>query len=115
MRAVIHLNSVDHFRRIGQPRRCLTETVLSGSKCAKLLRWSEEGHNMAVATAPIITLTPAEIDERRLAVENAIGTMRIEDLEPDEITQQILARYANGEIELSETNHLLDECSRTIA
>jgi len=70
--------------------------------------------NMTVETASVIPLTPAELDERRLAVENAIGTMRIEDLEPDETTLQILSRYANGEIELTETNHLLDEYSRTI-
>jgi hypothetical protein len=69
---------------------------------------------MAAATAPVIVLTPAELDDRRLAVENAIGTMSIEDLEPDATTQQILFRYANGEIELSETNRLLDEYSRTI-
>jgi hypothetical protein len=69
---------------------------------------------MAAANAPVITLTPAELDDRRLAVENAIGTMRIEDLEPDETTKQILYRYANGEIELPETNRLLDEYSRTI-
>jgi hypothetical protein len=69
---------------------------------------------MAAATAPVITLTPAELDDRRLAVENAIGTMRIEDLEPDETTKQILYRYANGEIELPEANRLLDEYSRTI-
>jgi Antitoxin VbhA len=69
---------------------------------------------MAAATAPVIPLTPAELDDRRLAVENAIGTMRIEDLEPDETTKQILYRYANGEIELPETNRLLDEYSRTI-
>jgi hypothetical protein len=67
---------------------------------------------MAVTTAPVISLTPAELDDRRLAVENAIGTMRIEDLEPDETTQQILFRYAKGEIELSEANRLLDEYCR---
>jgi hypothetical protein len=69
---------------------------------------------MAAATAPVITLTPAELDDRRLAVENAVGTMRIEDLEPDETTQQILSRYAAGEIELSEMNRLLDNYSSAI-
>lgn len=69
---------------------------------------------MAVGTAPVLPLTAAELDDRRLAVENSIGTMRIEDLEPDEATQQILFRYANGEIDLSEANLLLDEYSRTI-
>ena len=69
---------------------------------------------MAAATAPVITLTPAELDDRRLAVENAVGTMRIEDLEPDETTQQILSQYAAGEIELSEMNRLLDNYSSAI-
>ena len=70
---------------------------------------------MATATAPVIILTPAELDDRRLAVENAIGTMLIEDLEPDETTRKILSRYATGEIELSEMNRLLDNyCNATL-
>ncbi len=69
---------------------------------------------MAVATAPVVSLTPAELDDRRLAVENTIGTMRIEDLEPDETTMQILARYSEGHIGFSEAKHLLREYSRTI-
>ena len=40
--------------------------------------------------------------------------MRIEDMEPDQTTRQILNRYVVGEIELPETNKLLDEYSRTI-
>jgi hypothetical protein len=40
--------------------------------------------------------------------------MRIEDLEPDVTTRQIIARYAIGEIELVEMNRLLDEYSSTI-
>jgi len=67
---------------------------------------------MTPATAPVTTLTPAELDERRVAVENAIGTMRIEYLEPDEATQQILSRFAKGEIDLPETNRQLDEYTR---
>ena len=69
---------------------------------------------MATATAPVLPLTPAELDDRRLAVENAIGTMRLSDLAPDETTQKILYSYANGEIDLNELNHLLNECSATI-
>ena len=68
---------------------------------------------MAIATSPIVTLTQTELDERRLAVENAIGTMRIEDLEPDETTRQILFRYAAGEISSDETSRMLDEYSAT--
>jgi hypothetical protein len=69
---------------------------------------------MTAETAPVITLSPAELDDRRLAVENAVGTMRIESLAPDETATQIISRYANGEIELLETNRLLDEYSRAI-
>ena len=68
---------------------------------------------MAATTTPVVKLTPAELDERRLAVENTIGTLRIEDLEPDEVTKRILYRYAQGEIGLDETNRLLDEYSNT--
>jgi hypothetical protein len=69
---------------------------------------------MAASIVPVVPLTPAELDDRRLAVENTIGTMRIEDMEPDETTKQILSRYASGEIDLPETNRLLDEDSSTV-
>jgi hypothetical protein len=68
---------------------------------------------MAATNASVIPLTPAELDKRRLAVENTIGTLRIENMEPDEITQGILFRYAHGEIGLDEANRLLDEYSNT--
>jgi hypothetical protein len=69
---------------------------------------------MAVETAPVKALSPVELDDRRLAVESAVGSMRIEGLEPDETSTQIISRYANGEIELAEMNRLLDDYSRTI-
>jgi hypothetical protein len=68
---------------------------------------------MAATTTPVVKLTPAELNERRLAVENTIGTLRIENLEPDEITKRILYHYAHGEIGLDEANRLLDEYSST--
>jgi hypothetical protein len=40
--------------------------------------------------------------------------MRIEDMEPDEATMQILNRYAQGEIDFPEANRLMLEDSRTI-
>jgi hypothetical protein len=67
---------------------------------------------MANTSAPALPIDYAELENRRLAVENAIGTMRIEDLEPDDVTKQILLRYANGGIELAEMNRLLDDYSR---
>ena len=69
---------------------------------------------MAAATAPVITLTSAELDDRRLAVENTIGTMRIEGLEPDETTKLILYRYKKGRISLDEMSRLLHDYSATM-
>jgi hypothetical protein len=69
---------------------------------------------VAVETASVKRLDAAELDDRRLAIENTIGTMRIEGLDPDETTLQILARYADGQIEFSEAKRLLREYSRTI-
>ncbi len=69
---------------------------------------------MAPSAAPAIPLIPAELDDRRLAVEGTIGTMRLSDMEPDETTKQILERYAQGEISLDETSRLLHEYSATI-
>jgi hypothetical protein len=69
---------------------------------------------MAVETAPVKPLDQAALEGRRLAVENVIGTLRIEDMEPDETTMQILIRYRNGEIDLPEANKLIDDYSRTI-
>jgi hypothetical protein len=69
---------------------------------------------VVASAASVVRLTPAELDERRLAVENAIGTMRIEGMEPDAATQQVLFRFANGEIGLAEMNLQLDEYSRAL-
>jgi hypothetical protein len=62
---------------------------------------------MAAKTAPVIPLTPVELDDRRLAVEGAIGTLRIEALELDAVPRGILDRYAQGEIPLDELSRLI--------
>jgi hypothetical protein len=59
-------------------------------------------------------LTLEELDQRRLQVENTVGTMRIEDMEPDETTMTFLNSYAHGEIEFEETIRLMREYSRTV-
>jgi hypothetical protein len=69
---------------------------------------------MAVETTPVIPLTPSEADDRRLAVENAIGTLRIENLELDTIPHRILERYAQGEIPLDEMSRLIHEYTAAI-
>jgi hypothetical protein len=66
---------------------------------------------MAVEIAPATTLTPAALDDRRLAVESTIGTRRIENMEPDETTMQILNRYAQGQIDLEEASRLIHQYS----
>jgi hypothetical protein len=69
---------------------------------------------MAPATPPAITPIPVDLDDRRLAVESTIGTLRIENMEPDETTIQILNRYAQGQIDLEEASRLIHEYSATI-
>jgi len=69
---------------------------------------------MTVETAPVIAPTPADLDDRRLAVENAIGTLRIEGLELDATPNRILEQYARGEIPLDEMSRLIHEYTATI-
>jgi hypothetical protein len=46
-------------------------------------------------------LTPGEVAERRRAVQSAIGSLRIEGMEPDAEELEIVERFARGEIDLS--------------
>jgi len=69
---------------------------------------------MAATTTPVVKLTPTELDERRLAVENTIGTLRIEGMELDAIPNRILNEFAKGEISLDEMSRLIHEFSATI-
>jgi hypothetical protein len=63
---------------------------------------------MATATQPVLTLSSAEADERRRAVQSALGSLRIEgmELEPDE--REILERHARGEIDLAAMHAEMD-------
>jgi hypothetical protein len=69
---------------------------------------------MAASTAPIISTSSQELDSRRLAVENAIGTLRIEGLELDSVPRRILDRYVLGEISLDEMSRLVHEHTAAI-
>jgi hypothetical protein len=69
---------------------------------------------MAATTATVIALTPKELDDRRLAVESAIGSLRIEALELDAVPNRILEQYAQGEISFDEMSRLIHEYSATI-
>jgi hypothetical protein len=69
---------------------------------------------MAVETAPARVLTPTELDDRRLAVENAIGTLRIENMVLDAIPNRVLEQYAAGEISMDEMSRRIHEYTATI-
>lgn len=59
---------------------------------------------MAKATLPVANVAEIELDNRRLAVESALGSLRIEgmelELEPE--GREILERFAKGEMSLPE-------------
>jgi hypothetical protein len=59
-------------------------------------------------------LTEAKLRERRLAVESALGSMRIEGMEPEQEAREILERYANGEISLPEMRSAIRAYTATI-
>jgi hypothetical protein len=69
---------------------------------------------MDVPTVSSSALSPEELDERRLAVENAIGSLRIEKLELDAEERQIFDRFAQGEISLDEMDSLVEQMTATI-
>ncbi len=69
---------------------------------------------MTVGIAPVITPNSAELDDRRLAVENAIGTLRIENMKIDAVPNRILEQYAQGEIRLDEMSRLMHEYTAAI-
>jgi hypothetical protein len=59
-------------------------------------------------------LGPEELDERRLAVENAIGSLRIEKLELDPEERRIFDRFALGQISLDEMDSLVEQMTAII-
>jgi hypothetical protein len=70
---------------------------------------------MAAATATAIALTPNELNDRRLAVESAIGSLRIENLELDAVPNRILEQYMQGEISMDEMSRQIHAYTATIA
>jgi|HubBroStandDraft_3_1064219.scaffolds.fasta_scaffold1348144_1 hypothetical protein len=63
---------------------------------------------MASATRPVVALTPAESARRSRAVRSAIGSLRIEGMEPDREELEIVARFARGEIDLATMHAQMD-------
>jgi hypothetical protein len=56
---------------------------------------------MASATQNVTKLTAEEAASRRRAVDSAIGSLRIEGMEPDAEELKIVHRFASGEIDLA--------------
>jgi hypothetical protein len=69
---------------------------------------------MATTTASVIALTPKELDDRRMAVESAISSLRIEALELDAVPNRILEQYSLGEISIDEMSRLIHAYTATI-
>jgi hypothetical protein len=69
---------------------------------------------MAASISPVKTLSASELDDRRFAVENAIGTLRIEGLELDPDPARIIEQYAQGDISLEEMSRQINAYTATI-
>jgi hypothetical protein len=60
------------------------------------------------------TLTPAELTERRRAVDSALGSLRIEGIELEPEGRDILERFACGEMSLAEMRNAIRAYTATI-
>lgn len=69
---------------------------------------------MAVATLPVVTANEIELENRRLAVESALGSLRIEGMELEPEGREILDRFANGEMTLPEMRSAIRAHTATI-
>jgi hypothetical protein len=61
---------------------------------------------MATVANPQTLLTPAELEERRYAVESTLGSLRIEGIELEPHLLAIFERFKQGEISLDELDVL---------
>ncbi len=67
-----------------------------------------------MARRPKAALTAAEIADRRLALESALGSLRIEGMELEPKGREILDRFARGEISLPEMRNAIRAYTATI-
>jgi hypothetical protein len=63
---------------------------------------------MASAFQPASNLTAEEAAQRRRGVQSAIGSLRIEGMEPDPVELEIVDRFARGEIDLATMHRQMD-------
>ena len=69
---------------------------------------------MAGATVPVASVNEIELENRRLAVESALGSLRIEGMELEPEGREILKRFANGEMSLLEMRSTIRAYTATI-
>jgi hypothetical protein len=69
-----------------------------------------------MSASPALDKPPCveEADKRRLAVDNALGSLRIENMDLAPVERQIFERYAAGEISLDELDRLVEQRCATI-
>ena len=60
------------------------------------------------------TLTPAELTERRRAVDSALGSLRIEGVKLEPEGREILERFANDAMSLAEMRNAIRASTATI-
>lgn len=65
-------------------------------------------------SAKPVRLSKAELSERRDAVDNALGSLRIEGMELDPEPRAILERFARGETDLDEMGREMKAYRATI-
>ena len=63
---------------------------------------------------PKAALTEAELADRRLALESALGSLRMEGMELEPEGREILDRFARGEISLPEMRNAIRAYTATI-
>jgi len=69
---------------------------------------------MAVATVPVASVNEIELENRRLAAESALGSLRIEGMELEPEGREILERFVNGEMSLPEMRTAIRAYTATI-
>ena len=67
-----------------------------------------------MARRPKAALTAAELENRRLALESALGSLRIEGMELEPEGREILDRFACGEMSLPEMRSAVRAYTATI-
>ena len=92
-------------------RMCYLSTRVHGRQRSKIVEeklLAQRGKFMAVDTPSGTTLTADELEARRRAIDSAIGSFRIENMELDPEVRDAAEAYARGEISRAEMDARID-------